>query len=147
MKVANDAKGFVLPLALIAILIIIVLSIWGYREILVDTWTTVSQKNAAREFYAVESAMYKAIVEKVMPAVNDTFPVNATVTYNYIMPVPGASVAVNVGIRNRGVTTNCAKSLCCQMYEITSSIDGGGTSLRLLVLKSVIDESLCDNIY
>jgi len=144
---SRNNKGFILPLSLIILLIILVVSVWTYRGVIFDLWSTFSQKTFSRAFYATESAAYKAIVEKIMPAPLDYFPLGSYVNYDYSIPAGASNVLVRVAIKNLGLTRNCTRSLCCQRFEVKASIDGKDVLVKMVAVKAILDEEECAQIF
>ncbi len=140
-------NGFILPLSLIILLIILVVSMWAYREVIFDLWATYSQKKFSRVFYATESAAYKAVIEKIIPSSINYFPLGSYVDYDYNIPMGNDDVQVKVSIKNLGLTRNCTRSTCCQRFEVKANIEGKAVLVKIVAVKSVLDEELCSQIF
>ena len=132
-------RGFALPLSLTVLLILLVVSIWANREVLLDLWATVAQKRAAEDFYAAEAGARWAVAHilytSAVDSLDDTNPETETTVS---VPTAKGTVSVDVVVRFLGLTTDCGfRARCCRRFEIRAQVEDGGPVVKIVGFKSI----------
>ncbi len=130
--------GFILPLSLSILLILLVISLLVNKGVVYDIWSTVAQKRAATFFYAAESAAKLALVNFIYTDVADSLSAGESKLQTLNIFTGEGNVPVEVTVRFLGISRNCDfQSVCCRRFEIKSQVQNSEVVVRFLALKAI----------
>ncbi len=136
-KILLKNKGFVLPLVLVILLVISFMSLWCNKDLLLNIYSTVSQREFNQNLDALESGIRWTIINYLRTSSVDNMSLNSSINKQISIHSPNKSVRINVQITYRGVTNHCSfHAVCCRKYEIKAYTDDG-LLLKVIGMKVV----------
>ncbi len=137
-------KGFILPLSLIIMLIVLIMALWSSKQVLYDLWSTVAQKQSTSQFYAAEAGARWALVYYLYTtAVDNLNNTNSTINTSIVIPTSQGNVDVDLEIKFLGISRDCDfKAVCCRRFEIKSRVHDGGPLVKMIGIKAIPNPEL-----
>ena len=138
MKLRNN-QGFVLPLSLILMLVIMIMSLWTHRNVIMEIWGTIAHKRALDEFTAAEAGLRWAVgtyfKTGAVDALNEE---NKVKNFSIEVPAGEKDVQVNITVEFLKISNNCGfKSQCCRLFLLRAQTEDRGPLVKAIVVKDI----------